>query len=46
MPVYVLREGVSNNFKVARTSGDTEAVIRRLQTGKSQPLSLFDLGTR
>jgi hypothetical protein len=43
MPVYVLREGRSNIFKIGRTSGDTDAVIRRLQTGNSQPLSLFDL---
>jgi hypothetical protein len=43
MPVYVLREGNSNIFKIGRTSGDTDTVIRRLQTGNSQPLSLFDL---
>lgn len=43
MPVYVLREGSSNVFKIGRTSGDTDSVIRRLQTGNSQPLSLFDL---
>jgi hypothetical protein len=43
MPVYVLREGTSNIFKVGRTSGDTDSVIRRLQTGNSKPLTLFEL---
>lgn len=42
MPVYVLREGSSNIFKVGRTKGDVDAVIRRLRTGNSQPLSIFE----
>jgi hypothetical protein len=43
MPVYVLREGLSNVFKIGRTSGGVDGVLRRLRTGNSKPLSLFDL---
>lgn len=41
MPVYILREGISNNFKVGRTSGSVEGVIKRLRTGNPRPLSQF-----
>jgi T5orf172 domain len=42
MPVYILREGQSNIFKVGRTSGSIENVLKRLRTGNSSCLSLFD----
>ncbi len=41
MPVYILREGQANIFKIGRTNGDIEGVIRRLRTGNSQALTLF-----
>jgi hypothetical protein len=41
MPVYVLREGVSNVFKVGRTKGEVDGVVKRLRTGNSQPLNIF-----
>jgi len=43
MPVYVLREGTSNNFKVGRTSGSVDGVIKRLRTGNPRPLNLFSV---
>lgn len=42
MPVYILKEGTSNVFKIGRTKGDVAAVLKRLQTGNSKPLSHFD----
>lgn len=42
MPVYVLREGSSNIFKIGRTSGSVDGVVTRLRTGNSQPLSIFE----
>lgn len=41
MPVYVLREGLSNVYKIGRTSGDVEDRLKGLRTGNSQGLSLF-----
>ena len=41
MPVYVLREGVSNVFKVGRTKGEVDGVVKRLRTGNSQPLNIL-----
>jgi hypothetical protein len=41
MPVYVLREGTTNNFKIGRTSGTVEGVIKRLRTGNPRPLNKF-----
>ncbi|HEX9201385.1 MAG TPA: GIY-YIG nuclease family protein [Acidobacteriaceae bacterium] len=44
MPVYVLREGQSNVFKIGRTrSDDTEPRIRQLNGGSSQGLFLFEV---
>lgn len=43
MPVYVLREGSSNIFKIGRTSGTVDGVVTRLRTGNSQPLSIFEI---
>jgi hypothetical protein len=43
VPVYILREGASNIFKIGRTSGSVDGVIKRLKTGNSQPLTVFDL---
>jgi hypothetical protein len=42
MPVYILKEGTSNIFKVGRTKGEVSKVLKRLQTGNSQPLNHFD----
>jgi hypothetical protein len=41
MPVYVLRESISNNFKIGRTSGTIDGVIKRLRTGNPRPLKQF-----
>jgi hypothetical protein len=43
VPVYILQEGQSNIFKIGRTSGNVEDVVRTLHRGNSQPLSLFDV---
>ena len=41
MPVYVLREGQSNVFKIGRTKGTVDGVVKRLRTGNSHPLNIF-----
>ena len=43
MPVYILQEGQSHIFKIGRTTGNVEDVIRTLHRGNSHPLSLFDV---
>jgi len=43
VPVYILQEGQSHIFKIGRTTGDVEDVIRTLHRGNSQPLTLFDI---
>lgn len=42
MPVYILIEGQSNVFKIGSTGGAIEDRIHALQTGNSQPLTVFD----
>ncbi len=41
MPVYILREGISNLFKIGRTSGSVDGVVKRLRTGNPRPLNIF-----
>lgn len=43
MPVYILQEGQSHIFKIGRTAGNVEDVIRTLHRGNSHPLTLFDI---
>lgn len=43
MPVYILQEGQSHIFKIGRTTGNIDDVIRTLHRGNSQPLTLFDI---
>jgi hypothetical protein len=45
VPVYILREGQSNIFKIGRTKGSATDVVKRLQTGNSQPLTVFETVT-
>lgn len=43
MPVYVLREGASNVFKIGRIRGDVEEVLRNLHQGSCGSLSLYEV---